>query len=162
MQEGYVFSGSILENVTMSTPEPDYEWFVHSLKLAELYDKVESLPMKAYTKIGEVGISLSGGETQRLLIARAIYKNPAFVFLDEATSAMDTITEKRIMTNLAAFLQNRTAVIIAHRLSTVKYADNIIVMKNGQVAEQGTHHQLLALQGVYYQLVENQLEMEPN
>ena len=106
--------------------------------------------MKEHTKIGEAGVSLSGGEKQRLLIARAVYKNPDFVFMDEATSSMDTIMEKNIMNNLKDFLQNRTAVIIAHRLSTIKNADNIIVMSDGEIVEQGTHSQLLGLKGKYY------------
>lgn len=160
MQEGYIFSGSLMQNITLSTLEPDKEKFIKSLKIAELFNKVETLPMKEHTKIGEVGISLSGGEKQRLLIARAVYKNPDFVFLDEATSSMDSITEKNIMKNLKSFLQNRTTVIIAHRLSTIKNADNIIVMNDGKVVEQGTHSELLNLKGVYYTLVENQLELE--
>ncbi|HCD87906.1 MAG TPA: hypothetical protein DEQ87_09735 [Algoriphagus sp.] len=161
MQEGYIFSGSILQNVTLSTLEPNREKFIQSLKIAELFDKMETLPMKEHTKIGEAGVSLSGGEKQRLLIARAVYKNPDFVFMDEATSSMDTIMEKNIMNNLKDFLQNRTAVIIAHRLSTIKNADNIIVMSDGEIVEQGTHSQLLGLKGKYYALVENQLESDP-
>lgn len=159
MQEGYIFSGSIAENITLSTLTPDIDKLIQSLKIAELFEKVESLPMKYNTKIGEIGISLSGGEKQRLLIARAIYKNPDFVFLDEATSAMDSITEKKIMNNLKKYLENKTAVIIAHRLSTIKNADNIVVMKDGEIVEQGTHFELLNSKGEYYNLVENQLEI---
>lgn len=159
MQEGYIFSGSIAENITLSTIHPDIDRLIQSLKIAELFERVENLPMKFNTKIGEIGISLSGGEKQRLLIARAIYKNPDFVFLDEATSAMDSITEKKIMNNLKKYLRDKTAVIIAHRLSTIKNADNIIVMKDGKIVEQGTHFQLLNLKGEYYNLVENQLEI---
>jgi ATP-binding cassette subfamily B protein len=161
LQEGYIFSGSVMENITLSSTRPDPDLLTNALKVAELFDKIESLPMKHNTKIGEAGISLSGGEKQRLLIARAVYKNPDYVFLDEATSSMDSITERKIMHNLKYFLQNRTAVIIAHRLSTIKNADHIVVMKNGEIAEQGTHHQLLEAGGEYYNLVKNQLEHTP-
>ncbi len=160
MQEGYIFSGTIAENITFSDVTPNIERLEYSIQMAELKSTIDKLPMKLNTQIGESGISLSGGEKQRLYIARAIYKNPDFVFFDEATSSMDTITEKNIMNNLKTFFKNRTAVIIAHRLSTVKNADNIIVMKNGEVAEQGTHSQLLEIKGEYYSLVENQLELE--
>ena len=160
MQEGYIFSGTIAENITFSDVSPNLERLEYAIKMAELKSTIDKLPMKLNTQIGESGISLSGGEKQRLYIARAIYKNPDFVFFDEATSSMDTIIEKNIMNNLKAFLKNKTAIVIAHRLSTVKNADNIIVMKNGEVAEQGTHSQLLELKGEYYALVENQLELE--
>ncbi|RCW89797.1 ATP-binding cassette subfamily B protein [Winogradskyella arenosi] len=160
MQEGYIFSGTIAENITFSDVTPNPERLEYSIQMAELKSTIDKLPMRLNTQIGESGISLSGGEKQRLYIARAIYKNPDFVFFDEATSSMDTITEKNIMNNFRTFLKNKTAVIIAHRLSTVKNAENIIVMKNGEVAEQGTHSQLLEIKGEYYSLVENQLELE--
>ncbi len=160
MQEGYIFSGTIAENITFSDVTPNPERLEYSIQMAELKSTIDKLPMRLNTQIGESGISLSGGEKQRLYIARAIYKNPDFVFFDEATSSMDTITEKNIMNNFRTFLKNKTAVIIAHRLSTVKNAEKIIVMKNGEVAEQGTHSQLLEIKGEYYSLVENQLELE--
>ena len=131
---------------------------LYSLKIAELEDTVKKLPMNYNTQIGESGISLSGGEKQRLFIARAIYKNPDFIFFDEATSNLDTINENKIMHNLNDYLKSKTAIIIAHRLSTVKNADNIIVLKNGSIVEQGTHSVLLKNKSEYYNLVENQLE----
>jgi ATP-binding cassette subfamily B protein len=158
MQDGYIFSGTIAENITFSDVNPNLERLKYSIQMAELTSTIEKLPMKFDTQIGESGISLSGGEKQRLYIARAIYKNPDFVFFDEATSSMDTITEKNIMSNLSTFLKNRTAIIIAHRLSTVKNADNIIVMKDGKIVEQGKHLELLSSKGEYYNLVKNQLE----
>jgi len=160
MQDGYIFSGTIVENITFSDTVPNMERLEYSIKVSELKSIIDKLPMKLNTLIGESGISLSGGEKQRLYIARAIYKNPDFVFFDEATSSMDTITEKKIMNNLKGFLQNRTALIIAHRLSTIKNADNIVVMSNGKIVEQGRHKDLLKLRGEYYNLVENQLEPE--
>ncbi len=157
MQEGYIFSGTVSQNVTLSDEAPNMEKLKFALKVAELENKVNNLPMKHDTKIGEVGISLSGGEKQRLLIARAVYKNPEFVFFDEATSAMDTVNEKNIMNNIMSFLKNRTAIIIAHRLSTIKNADLIIVLKDGRIVERGTHKNLLEMKGEYFKLVENQL-----
>lgn len=159
LQEGYLFSGSILENITMATEKPNVEKLDLALKIAELYEKVESLPMKYYTKIGEVGISLSGGEKQRLLIARAIYKDPDFIFFDEATSSLDSINEKKIISNLNTYLKNRTSIIIAHRLSTIKNADQIIVLKGGEVVEVGTHDQLLNNQSEYSKLISSQLQL---
>ncbi|MGH1515943.1 peptidase domain-containing ABC transporter [Chryseobacterium sp. JK1] len=159
LQEGYLFSGTILENITMSTENPDLERLNLALKIAELYEKVESLPMKHYTKIGEIGISLSGGEKQRLLIARAIYKDPDFIFFDEATSSLDSINENKIISNLDTYLKDRTSIIIAHRLSTIKNADQIIVLKNGEIAEIGTHNELLYKQSEYSKLISNQLQL---
>ncbi|WP_137905451.1 peptidase domain-containing ABC transporter [Chryseobacterium sp. 2VB] len=159
LQEGYIFSGTILENITMSTENPDINRLNLALKIAELYEKVESLPMKYYTKIGEIGISLSGGEKQRLLIARAIYKDPDFIFFDEATSSLDSINENKIISNLNTYLKNRTSVIIAHRLSTIKNADQIIVLKNGEIAEIGTHEELLCKESEYSKLISYQLQL---
>lgn len=159
LQEGYVFSGSILENITLSTENPNLENLTTALKIAELYDKVQNMPMKYHTKIGEIGISLSGGEKQRLLIARAIYKNPDFIFFDEATSSLDTINENKIISNLNNYLNDRTSIIVAHRLSTIKNADQIVVLKNGEIAEIGTHEELLENQSVYYELVSNQMHL---
>ncbi len=159
LQEGYLFSGSILENITMSTENPNVDKLNLALKIAELYDKVESLPMKSFTKIGEIGISLSGGEKQRLLIARAIYKDPDFIFFDEATSSLDSINEKKIISNLNTYLKNRTSIIIAHRLSTIRNADQIIVLKEGEIVEVGTHDELLYNQSEYSKLISSQLQL---
>jgi ATP-binding cassette subfamily B protein len=158
MQDGYIFSGTVVENISLSDLNPDMNKLEYSVKIAELESTIIKLPMKYNTQIGESGISLSGGEKQRLYIARAIYKNPDFIFFDEATSNLDTINENKIMSNLNEYLANKTAIIIAHRLSTVRNADNIIVLKNGEIVEQGKHSELLTLKGEYYNLAKNQLE----
>ena len=158
MQDGFIFSGTVAENICLSEDKINVEKLLYSLKIAELEDTVKKLPMNYNTQIGESGISLSGGEKQRLFIARAIYKNPDFIFFDEATSNLDTINENKIMHNLNDYLKSKTAIIIAHRLSTVKNANNIIVLKNGSIVEQGTHSVLLKNKSEYYNLVENQLE----
>lgn len=157
MQDGYIFSASIAENIALYEEKPDPERLIYAAKMANLYDFIENLPMKFNTKIGEIGLNLSGGEKQRLWIARAIYKNPTIVLFDEATSLLDANNERTIITNLSAFLSNRTVVIIAHRLSTVKNADNIIFLDKGTIVEQGTHNDLIKLHGAYYNLVKNQL-----
>ena len=115
--------------------------------------------MKYNTKIGRDGMGLSQGQKQRILIARAIYKSPQYIFLDEATNALDAKNERDIVENLTEFYKGRTVVVVAHRLSTVKYADNIIVMENGEIAEMGTHDDLIKCKGVYFNLVKNQLEL---
>lgn len=158
MQDGYIFSGTISENITFSDSFINEEKIGFAIKTAELEETIKKTPMQLNTLIGESGISLSGGEKQRLYIARAIYKDPDFIFFDEATSNLDTINENKIMTNLNDYLKSKTAVIIAHRLSTVKNADNIIVLKNGKIVEQGSHSNLLKNKNEYYNLVENQLE----
>ena len=159
LQDGKIFSGTIAENIAISDNEIDFDRLIHVCKLANILDFIGNLPMKFDTKIGNAGIQLSGGETQRILISRALYKNPQFIFLDEATSALDAENEKIIHTNLQEFFIGKTVLIIAHRLSTVKNADQIIVLKNGQILEQGTHAQLVAGRGEYYHLIKNQLEL---
>lgn len=115
--------------------------------------------MKYHTRTGKAGVELSGGQKQRLLIARAVYRNPEFIFFDEATSSLDANNERAIMSNLQDFYKGKTVVVIAHRLSTVRDADHIVVLEKGYVAEQGTHGQLTAMKGKYYELVKNQLEL---
>ncbi|MCL1934291.1 MAG: peptidase domain-containing ABC transporter [Candidatus Azobacteroides sp.] len=159
LQDGKIFSGTIAENIALSDDEIDFDRLIHVCKLANILDFIGNLPMKFDTKIGNSGIQLSGGETQRILISRALYKNPQFIFLDEATSALDAENEKIIHTNLQEFFVGKTVLIIAHRLSTVKNADQIIVLKNGQLVEQGAHAQLIANKGEYYHLIRNQLEL---
>ena len=129
------------------------------MKIACIDDFVDSLPLKHKTIIGNIGNGLSSGQKQRILIARAIYKDPEIIFLDEATSALDSKTEKNIHENLNYFYKNKTVLIIAHRLSTVKNADSIIVLDSGKVAEIGTHYELIDKKGIYYNLVNNQLEL---
>ena len=159
MQNGYIFSGTVAENIALAELAPDMERVRNAAKLACIDDFVETLPMKYQTKIGKVGLEISGGQRQRILIARAIYKNPQFIILDEATSSLDANNERLILKNLDEFFHGKTVVIVAHRLSTVKNADNIIVMDRGRIVEQGTHEKLAHARGLYYELVRNQLEL---
>lgn len=159
MQNGYIFSATVAENIALAELVPDMDRVRKAAKLACIDDYVETLPMKYQTKIGKVGIEISGGQRQRILIARAIYKNPQFIILDEATSSLDANNERLILKNLDEFFQGKTVVIVAHRLSTVKNADKIIVMDKGQIVEQGTHEKLTNERGLYYELVRNQLEL---
>lgn len=159
MQDGYIFSGTILENIALSDPNPDIERVRKAAQMACIADFFETLPMSYNTKIGVAGIELSGGQKQRLFIARAIYKNPPFVFFDEATSSLDANNEMQIMTNLADFYKGKTVIIVAHRLSTVKNADKIIFLDKGRIVEEGTHEELSTKKGAYYHLVKNQLEL---
>lgn len=159
MQDGFLFSGSISENIAISDENPVAENIRKAAQIACIDDYIESLPLKYETNIGNAGIELSGGQKQRILIARAIYKNPKFLFLDEATSFLDASNELAIMNNLTRFFKGRTVLIIAHRLSTVKNADNIIVLEHGQIVEEGNHNQLISKKGRYYDLIKNQLEL---
>ena len=159
MQDGYIFSDSIERNIAMSDEAIEYDRLEESLKIANIYDFVYSLPLKLKTKVGAAGIGLSGGQKQRLLIARAVYKNPHFIFFDEATSALDADNEFVIHHNLLRFFKGKTVVLIAHRLSTVKNADQIIVLKEGKIVEQGDHQELVTIKGNYFNLVKNQLEL---
>jgi ATP-binding cassette subfamily B protein len=160
MQDGYIFNDSIANNIAVGEDNIDKEKLINAVKIANIKEFIENLPLRYNTKIGNEGIGISGGQKQRLLIARAVYKNPSFIFFDEATSALDANNEKTIMENLNIFFKNRTAIIIAHRLSTVKKANQIIVIENGGILEQGSHDELLNNKGAYYNLVKNQLEME--
>lgn len=158
MQDGYIFSDSILMNIALSE-DYDAEKILQAVKVANIRDFIESLPLSYNTKIGSNGIGLSQGQKQRILIARAIYKNPKFIFLDEATSALDANNEKEIVKNLDAFFKGRTVIIVAHRLSTVKNSDQIVVLENGGIKEVGTHSELTKTRGAYFELVKNQLEL---
>ena len=157
MQEGYIFNDTIAGNVAVGDEIVDREKLVNALEMANLKHFVEGLPLSYNTKIGMEGLGLSTGQKQRLLIARAVYKDPYFLFFDEATSALDASNEKTIMKNLNEFFRNRTVVVIAHRLSTVKNADQIVVLDGGKIVEQGTHEQLVEAGGTYFELVRNQL-----
>ena len=161
MQEGFIFSGSIEENIAESESLSyiDREKIEAAAKIANIHEFIETLPNGYQTGIGRSGMNLSGGQNQRVLIARAIYKNPAYLFFDEATSALDTDNESIIMDNLFHFFKGKTVLIIAHRLSTVRNADNILVLDNGQIIEQGNHSELVNKRGKYYELVKNQLEL---
>ena len=160
MQEGYIFSDTIANNIAVGDEIVDKKKLLHAVKVANIQEFIESLPLSYNTKIGVEGMGISGGQKQRVLIARAVYKNPEFLFFDEATSALDAKNEKVIMENLNEFFKGKTSVIIAHRLSTVQHADQIVVLEGGQIVELGNHHSLIEKQGVYYNLVKNQLQLE--
>ncbi|QIL40276.1 peptidase domain-containing ABC transporter [Pedobacter sp. HDW13] len=159
MQDGYIFSDTIARNIAVADEYPDIEKLQHAIKVANIADFVDELPLGIHTKIGAAGNGISQGQKQRILIARAVYKNPEYIFFDEATNALDANNEKIIMENLESFFEGRTVVVVAHRLSTVKNADNIVVLDKGLIIEQGTHLELTQRKGDYYQLVKNQLEL---
>jgi ATP-binding cassette subfamily B protein len=159
MQDGYIFSDSVAKNIAMGNESVDLQRLLHAAKTANIHDEIENLPQGYQSKVGQEGIGLSGGQKQRILIARAVYKNPEMLFFDEATSALDANNEKIIQENLQCFFEDKTVVIIAHRLSTVKNADNIIVLDKGEIVEQGTHQQLTENRGNYFNLVKNQLDL---
>lgn len=159
MQDGYIFSDTISRNIALSDSEPDTLRVAYSAKQACIDGYIDRLPMRYNTRIGADGQGLSSGQRQRILIARAIYKNPCYIFFDEATNSLDANNERAINANLGSFFRGRTVVVVAHRLSTVRNADNIVVLSGGRVAEQGTHAALIAARGEYYRLVQNQLEL---
>ena len=160
MQEGYIFSDTITGNIAVGEEENiDKTKLLDAVRVANIREHIESLPLGYNTKIGMEGKGVSQGQKQRLIIARAVYKNPAYLFFDEATNSLDATNERQIMDNLAEFNKNKTVVIVAHRLSTVQHADNIVVLDKGRIVEQGTHKVLTDKKGVYYQLVRNQLEL---
>lgn len=159
MQDGYIFSESIARNIALDNEEIDYERMLLAARLANITDMVEQLPLKYDTVIGSNGQGISQGQRQRILIARAIYKNPAFLFFDEATNSLDASNEKLIVNNLQNFYFGKTTVIVAHRLSTVKHADQIVVLEKGKIVEIGTHNELIIKKEAYYNLIKNQLEL---
>lgn len=159
MQDGYIFSDTIANNIAVGDDQIDKSKLLKAVQIANIEEFINSLPLGYNTKIGQEGVGVSQGQRQRLLIARTIYKNPDFFFFDEATNSLDANNEKVIVENLNEFFKGKTAVIVAHRLSTVKNADNIIVLEKGKLLEQGTHHDLVAKKGAYFELVKNQLEL---
>ena len=161
LQDGRLFNDTILYNITLEDEQISInkKQLGIAIKLANIEKFINERPLKLYTPLGANGSGLSQGQKQRILIARAIYKNPDFIFLDEATNSLDSNNEKQITQNLETILEGKTAIVIAHRLSTVKNAHNIIVLDNGRVAEQGTHAELVAKKGKYFDLVSNQLEL---
>lgn len=160
MQEGVIFSESIARNIAMGDDEPDEERIYEAARVANAHEFIMELPLRYDTKIGPDGMGLSQGQKQRILIARAVYKNPDYIFLDEATNSLDALNERAIVENLGQFYNGRTVVVVAHRLSTVRNAAKIIVIDKGHVVEQGTHAELVAARGAYYNLVKNQLELD--
>ena len=159
MQDGVIFSESIARNIAVGDGEIEQERLLKASEIACIKEYIMSLPLKFNTKIGRDGIGLSQGQKQRILIARAVYKNPNYIFLDEATNSLDARNEKAIVENLDKFYSGRTVVIVAHRLSTVRNADRIIAIEDGKVAESGSHNELITKRGVYYNLIKNQLEL---
>jgi len=159
MQDGFIFADTIARNIALGDEEIDKEKLRKAAIVANIEEFIESLPLKYSTKIGASGNGLSGGQKQRILIARAVYKDPKYIFLDEATSALDAENERVIHDNLQSFFKGKTVVIIAHRLSTVKNADQIIVLKDGKIAEIGNHEELVSSKSDYFNLVKNQLEL---
>lgn len=159
MQDGFIFSDSIARNIAVGVETIDKERLLHAVQVANIRDFIDALPLGYNTKIGMEGNGVSQGQRQRILIARAVYKNPEFIFLDEATNALDANNEKEIMEQLHAFYKGKTVVVVAHRLSTVRDADKIIVLDKGRIAEEGTHESLTEKRGIYYRLVKNQLEL---
>ncbi|TWV15701.1 peptidase domain-containing ABC transporter [Bacteroidaceae bacterium HV4-6-C5C] len=160
MQDGKVFNDTIQNNIILNEDKVDYKALKQAVEIANISKEIEAMPKGYQTMIGEMGRGLSGGQKQRLLIARALYKNPDYLFLDEATNALDTINEQKIVTALNNVFKNRTVIIIAHRLSTIRKADQIIAMKNGMVIEIGNHDILMEKQGYYFELIQSQYEME--
>ena len=158
MQDGVIFSESIARNIAVDDGEIDKECLLQAARIACIDSYIQTLPLKYNTLIGQDGIGLSQGQKQRILIARAVYKNPDYIFLDEATNALDANNERAIVENLMEFYKGKTVVIVAHRLSTVKNADQLIVIERGKIIETGTHTALIDRQGAYYHLVKNQLE----
>jgi ATP-binding cassette subfamily B protein len=159
MQDGFIFSDSIERNIAVGDEYPNKDKLRHAITVANIQDFIDELPLGLNTKIGAEGNGISQGQRQRILIARAVYKDPQYIFFDEATNALDANNERIIMNNLAEFFKRRTVIVVAHRLSTVSNADNIILLDNGRIIEQGTHQELTALKGNYFRLVKNQLEL---
>jgi ATP-binding cassette subfamily B protein len=159
MQDAYIYNSSIAQNISLAYKDIDIDRVYHALKIACLDEFVRSLPLKHNTLLGNIGLDLSGGQKQRLFIARAVYKNPGIIFLDEATNSLDANNERGIMNNLEEFFIGKTVLVIAHRLSTVKNAAQIVVLDKGEIVEVGTHAELARNRGKYYELVKNQLEL---
>jgi ATP-binding cassette, subfamily B, bacterial len=159
LQDGFIFNDTIARNIAVGVEDIDFDKLMKSCRVANIFSFIESLPNGFYTKLGAEGTGVSQGQKQRILIARAVYKNPDYLFFDEATNSLDANNEKEIVENLNNFFRGKTVVVVAHRLSTVKNADKIVVLHKGKIAEEGTHQELTALRGKYYELVKNQLEL---
>jgi len=160
MQEGFIFNDTIAHNIAVGTDNVDLDRLKEAVEIANIREFIEELPLGYNTKIGQNGIGVSGGQKQRILIARAVYKNPEYLFFDEATSALDARNEKIIMENFTRWFKGKTVIVVAHRLSTVRNADKIVVLEKGRVIEQGNHEELIELNGNYFNLVKNQLNLD--
>ena len=159
MQENLLFSGTIRQNIALGAEQPDEEQLREAVQLAGVEEFVDSLPLGIDTVVGEFGLTLSGGQRQRIALARAIYRNPRILVLDEATSALDSLSEREIQKNMDTILRDRTAVIIAHKIATIRNADLILVLHEGRIVERGTHDELFAKRGTYYYLAAGQLNL---
>ena len=159
LQEGFIFNDTIARNIAVGDEDIDVMKMIQSCRLANIHSFIEGLPNGYYTKLGAEGTGVSQGQKQRIMIARAVYKNPNYLFFDEATNSLDANNEKEIVENLNQFFKGKTVVVVAHRLSTVKNADKIVVLDRGRIVEEGTHAELITLKGKYYELVKNQLEL---
>jgi ATP-binding cassette subfamily B protein len=159
MQDSYIFSDTIARNIALGEEIIDEKRLLKAARIAQVQPFVDRLPLGFNTRVGKDGIGLSQGQKQRILLARAVYREPEYLFFDEATNALDSYNEMLIMDQLESFFEGRTVILVAHRLSSVKNADNIIVLEEGEVVEQGTHQELAARRGAYYFLVKNQLEL---
>ncbi|MGB8491198.1 MAG: ATP-binding cassette domain-containing protein [Bacteroidales bacterium] len=159
MQEGFIFTDSIASNIGLIDDTPDKERIGRAAETANIREYISSLPLGYNTRIGNDGRGLSTGQKQRLLIARAVYKEPDYIFFDEATNALDATNEKTIMDNLGTFFEGKTVVVVAHRLSTVRTADQIVVLEKGEIVEKGAHKELVERKGAYFNLVKDQLEL---
>jgi ATP-binding cassette subfamily B protein len=159
MQDGFIFSDTIANNISECDDYPSPSKLINAVEIANIRDFIEALPIGYNTMIGAQGNGVSQGQRQRLLIARAVYKNPDYLFFDEATNALDANNERCIVENMKAFYEDKTVIVVAHRLSTVRHADQIAVLNNGRLNELGSHEDLVALKGAYYHLVKNQLEL---
>jgi ATP-binding cassette subfamily B protein len=159
MQDGKMFNDTILNNIVLDDERIDYQRLKHAVETANIAFEIEQLPLGYQTIMGEQGRGLSGGQKQRILIARALYKNPDFLIFDEATNSLDTINEQKIVSALEDVFRDKTVIVVAHRLSTIRKADQIVVMRDGMVAEIGNHESLMMQQGRYYQLVQSQVDL---
>ena len=157
LQDGKIFNDTILNNIVMGDEDVDMVRLKDAVRIAQIAGEIEQMPQGYHTKVGEVGRGLSGGQKQRILIARALYKDPSFLFLDEATNALDAVNEYKIVMALREAFRKRTVVVIAHRLSTIMHADQIIVLRDGYISEAGTHQELMTRQKHYFELVSKQL-----
>jgi ATP-binding cassette subfamily B protein len=160
MQEGFIFNDTIAHNIAVGTDDVNQELLREAVEIANIREFIEELPLGYNTRIGQNGVGISGGQKQRILIARAVYKNPEYLFFDEATSALDARNEKIIMENFEKWFIGKTVIVVAHRLSTVRNADKIVVLEKGRVIEQGNHDELVELKGSYFNLVKNQLDLD--